>query len=221
MTESQRRQFERLGFLGFSVLDENEGIEFKNIQIQMEKIYSVATIEMDAGRNLSLEPDLNKIYATSTNESLLKDIWIKWRDQTGKEIRKHFIDYIRLGNKAAKELSYKNIVDIWMFDWENGDDIKQQVEQIVNDLMKLYEKIHAYVRYHLAKNYNVSMPIDGTIPAHLLGNLWGQTWGNLLAIFPSMQLKPDLPSLDKEINEKLKVSSCVSYIYIKYIVCFI
>ncbi|KAH9506446.1 hypothetical protein DERF_011179 [Dermatophagoides farinae] len=189
MTESQWRQFERLGFLGFSVLGENEALQL---------------LKWMQGRNLSLEPDLNKIYATSTNESLLKDIWIKWRDQTGKEIRKHFINYIRLGNKAAKELGYKNIVDIWMFDWENGDDIKQQVEQIVNDLMKLYEKIHAYVRYHLAKNYNVSMPIDGTIPAHLLGNLWGQTWGNLLTIFPSMQLKPDLPSLDKEINEKLK-----------------
>ncbi|KAH9413078.1 hypothetical protein DERP_006764 [Dermatophagoides pteronyssinus] len=203
MTKNQRRQFERLGFLGFSILDENEGIEFKNIQIQMEKIYSGATINTELQTNLTLEPDLTEIFATSTNESLLKDIWIKWRDVTGKKMRKHFVDYVYLGNKAAKSLGYNSIDDVWMFDWEK-DSIKQEVERLLNDLMNLYEKIHAYVRFHLAQNYNQSMPNDGTIPAHLLGNMWGQTWSNLLSTIPTMQLKPNLPSLDSEINEKLQ-----------------
>ncbi|OTF74304.1 hypothetical protein BLA29_010029, partial [Euroglyphus maynei] len=204
MTENQRRQFERLGFLGFSILDENEGIEFKNIQIQMEKIYSGATIDTESRTNLSLEPDLTEIFATSTNESLLKDVWIKWRDVTGKKIRKHFANYIHLGNKAAKNLGYKTIDDVWMFDWEN-DYIKQEVERLLNDLMGLYEKIHAYVRFHLYQHYNETMPNDGTIPAHLLGNMWGQTWSNLLSMIPSIQLKPDIPPLDREINDELKV----------------
>jgi hypothetical protein len=31
----------------------------------------------------------------------------------------------------------------------------------------------------LRKQYPSKMPTDGTIPAHILGNMWGQKWGNI------------------------------------------
>jgi len=40
--------------------------------------------------------------------------------------------------------------------------------------------LHAYVRMKLHEKYGASVPAEGPIPAHLLGNIWAQEWGNVL-----------------------------------------
>lgn len=104
MTEDARRQVEKIKFLGFSILDMDDAKEFKNVQIKMEKTFSSAKIDLDDKKNLSLEPDLNSILASSDNETLLREVWVKYRDATGKKVRNDFINYVKLGNKAAEQL---------------------------------------------------------------------------------------------------------------------
>jgi peptidyl-dipeptidase A len=44
----------------------------------------------------------------------------------------------------------------------------------------LYESLHAYVRRRLRETYGADVvPANGPIPAHLLGNMWAQEWGNI------------------------------------------
>lgn len=43
-----------------------------------------------------------------------------------------------------------------------------------------YLQIHAYVRGQLRKIYGPKIvPEKGPIPAHLLGNMWSQSWSNI------------------------------------------
>src|SRR5690349_6756178 len=51
--------------------------------------------------------------SSSKNYSELLEAWTNWRDASGKPIRKKFITYFQLGNKAAKmnELPNKSKLD--------------------------------------------------------------------------------------------------------------
>ena len=40
-------------------------------------------------------------------------------------------------------------------------------------------QLHAYVRARLAQRYPTLVSANGMIPAHLLGNIWAQEWGNI------------------------------------------
>lgn len=94
-----------------------------------------------------------------------------------------------------------------MFPWE-ADDLKAQVDTLMNETLPLYQKVHAYVRFHLQNKYGPEvMPKDGTIPAHLLGNMWAQSWSNLLNIIPELNPRSDVPPIDAEVNKKLSTWS--------------
>ncbi|KAI7697260.1 hypothetical protein SSS_02397 [Sarcoptes scabiei] len=216
LPESLRRQFDKLGFLGVSVLDEIDREQWQASLLRMEKIYSSSKIKLDEDEDsneinddyrdgLPLQPDLTQIMATSTDEPLLRKIWQKFRDATGKRIRDDYLKYIDLGNKAAQKLDkgFESYDDIWVSDW-NMENFREEMERLINEVMPLYRKIHAYVRFHLNRTYPGVIPKDGTIPAHLLGNMWAQHWSNLLQLIPEMQFFPDVPSIDGAVNEKLQ-----------------
>ncbi len=92
-----------------------------------------------------------------------------------------------------------------MSSWETAD-MKEQVDELMEELMPLYAKIHAYVRHHLTRKYGPEvMPADGTIPAHLLGNMWAQQWSNVLNTVTELNPHPEVVPIDSEVNRKLKV----------------
>nr|CAD7586994.1 unnamed protein product [Timema genevievae] len=105
----------------------------------------------------------------------------------------------------------------WLSLYESPEvqNIPKEVARLWKQLRPLYLQLHAYVRRKLYLKYGVSVvdPRRG-IPAHLLGNMWGQIWDNLLNI---SQPFPDTPS--PNVTEALKqqviililrATSCVS-----------
>ena len=203
----EKRQFEKFIVIGTSALEKGDFEKFTDAGLIMKDRYGVAKVKV-GGKDMALEPDLVDLFATSNDSALLEEAWIGWRDATGLVYRKNYIDFYKLGNKAAQMNSlpgkeFKTFDDLWMAEWETPD-LKTQVDNLMNDLMPFYEKIHAYVRYHLKKTYPNSMPADGTIPAHLLGNMWAQQWGNLLNIIPEMNLEPDQKPIDEIVNKNLE-----------------
>ena len=95
-----------------------------------------------------------------------------------------------------------------MFCWETAD-LKTQVDDLLEQTLPLYRKIHAYVRYFLSKKYPSVMPKDGTIPAHLLGNMWAQQWSSILGTITELNPHHDVQLINSEVNYKLKVCVCV------------
>lgn len=68
--------------------------------------------------------------------------------------------------------------ELWIADYEMGDAIEFEstMDQLLHDLMPLYRELHGYVRGRLCEIYPNRFDCQGAIPAHLLGNMWAQTW---------------------------------------------
>ncbi|KAF7494107.1 Angiotensin-converting enzyme [Sarcoptes scabiei] len=195
-----RRQFQKLSVLGVAALDENESQKFTNITTEMEKIYSSTTVCIADKCNLELDPDLTTILAKSRDFDHLKNVWHQWRNESARPIRDLYKEYIALGNKAAKLNGFRTLDDLWLFPWETPD-FKHQILELWNQIEPYYKKLHAYVRLRLRKYYGERMPKDGTIPAHILGNMWAQSWSNifdLVAPYPGKSL--DVTETLKEQN---------------------
>ena len=85
------------------------------------------------------------------------------------------------------------------------DDLSSQLEELWADLSPLYIQLHAYVRRKLHAKYGERVvPLDGPIPAHLLGNMWAQSWINL---YESTAPFPTKPTIDVTLN--LKRQGCM------------
>jgi peptidyl-dipeptidase A len=55
-----------------------------------------------------------------------------------------------------------------------------ELDRLWEQVRPLYVALHAYVRGRLVEQYGAGVvPPTGPIPAHLLGNMWAQEWGNL------------------------------------------
>ncbi|UYV61416.1 hypothetical protein LAZ67_1004771 [Cordylochernes scorpioides] len=92
-----RRQFQKLAVLEDVFLPEGEHAEFFRIAAEMEDIYSQAKVD-----NLSLDPDLTRIFASSRNAEDLEKYWVGWRDATGKKIRSQYVKFVELSNEVAR-----------------------------------------------------------------------------------------------------------------------
>ena len=62
----------------------------------------------------------------------------------------------------------------------------------------LYEQLHAYVRQKLHEKYgNAVVDPEGPIPAHLLGNMWGQSWNHISDMLKPYPKKPSIDVTDE------------------------
>ena len=62
---------------------------------------------------------------------------------------------------------------------ESFADVAAELDRIWAQVRPLYEKLHCHVRAKLAERYGGIVDPEGPIPAHLLGNIWAQTWANV------------------------------------------
>lgn len=59
--------------------------------------------------------------------------------------------------------------------------MRQEMENVWNEILPLYELIHAYVRRRLREYYGPNrISRNAPLPAHVLGNMYGQSWTNIL-----------------------------------------
>ena len=83
--------------------------------------------------------------------------------------------------------------------WRSGYDMSPgefevEVERLWGQVEPLYEALHCYVRDELTEKYGADrVPPEGPIPAHLLGNMWSQQWGQ---IYDIVEPYPGVTNLD-------------------------
>jgi peptidyl-dipeptidase A len=93
------------------------------------------------------------------------------------------------------------------------DSFIQEVERLWAEVRPLYLSLHAYVRTRLGERYGTKLvPGDGPIPAHLLGNMWAQEWGN---IYPLVKPREDR-DLGYDLTERLKAKRIDAYGMVGY-----
>ena len=129
--------------------------------------------------------------ANSRDYKQLLYAWWGWRNETGPKIRKIFKEYTDLTNKGAKENGYTDYGQAWRLKYE-VDDFAEVVEKLWKELRPLYMELHAYVRYMLTKAYPGKVSEEDYIEAHLLGNMWSQSWVNIFDLVEPYKNKSSL-----------------------------
>ncbi|RWS11049.1 angiotensin-converting enzyme-like protein [Dinothrombium tinctorium] len=172
----------------------------------METIYATAKVCVKNKCNMSLEPDLVNVLKKERDYDILKEAWTSWRQQCGRKMKYLYQDYVRMANEIAMKNSvtgfkFNDYGEYWLFNYESSD-IKEQVNNIWQEIEEFYKDLHAFVRMKLRVIYGDKMPKDGTIPAHLLGDMWAQTWANILDEITPFK---HLPSLNTDVAQNMRL----------------
>jgi len=189
-----RRKLKLLSNLGTSVLRPDKQRKFSQLKAEMQEVYGTAKVlDFENGvEKFSLEPELTNILAQSRDPEVLQYYWEAWRDQSGKKIKDKYKEYVDFYNEAAILNGHKDASEMKVVDYES-DTFMQEMEETWQGLKPLYQQLHAYVRSKLNKVYGDKVvKKDGTIPAHLLGNMWAQQWNNLADILIPYPSKPSI-----------------------------
>ena len=158
-----------------------ERAELTRIAAGMEGDYGKGKYcpEGDKGKCLSL-PELEEIMANSRDPEELKRVWIGWH-QIAVPIRKDYVRFVELSNKGAKEMGFKDTGAMWRSKYDmEPDAFAAEMERLWQQVKPLYDSLYTYTRRKLSEKYGKDVVSeDKPIPAHLLGNMWAQSWANV------------------------------------------
>jgi peptidyl-dipeptidase A len=126
---------------------------------------------------------LEKKMAESRDPKELLDLWKGWH-AIAPPLKNDYARAAELANKGARELGFADSGAMWRSKYDMPPDaFAREVDRLFEQVRPLYVSLHAYVRFQLRKKYGPDVvPEKGPIPAHLLGNMWAQTWGNIYSI---------------------------------------
>jgi peptidyl-dipeptidase A len=173
--------------------DPKESEELTRITAAMEGAYGKGKY-CPPGKDSCLDlEDIAKIMATSRDAAELADVWHGWH-AIAPPLRKDFIRYVELSNKGARELGFADTGAMWRSKYDMPPDaFASELDRLWEQVKPLYLSLHAYVRWKLREKYGDAVPEKGPIPAHLLGNMWAQTWDN---VYPLVAPKDGDPGFD-------------------------
>ncbi|HUO81348.1 MAG TPA: M2 family metallopeptidase [Gammaproteobacteria bacterium] len=138
--------------------------------------------------------EMNVIFAESRDYDELAELWAGWRT-VSPAMRDDYRRFVELTNEGARELGYADLGEMWKSKYEmSAAEFEQEAERLWTQVKPLYDQLHCYVRAQLTEEYGENrVPADEPIPAHLLGNMWAQEWGN---IYPIVEPYPGVLDLD-------------------------
>ncbi|GIU33149.1 M2 family metallopeptidase [Shewanella schlegeliana] len=181
LNESERR---KLNILRSSIvlpapLDPAKNAELAKISAELNGLYGKGKYCFEDGRCLT-QPELSAIMGESKNPDELLEVWQGWRE-IAKPMRPLFEREIELANEGAKDLGYANLSELWRSNYDmKPDEFSTELDRLWSQVKPLYDSLHCYVRGELNEQYGDEVaPASGPIPAHLLGNMWAQSWGNI------------------------------------------
>jgi len=153
--------------------------ELSQIASRMESTYGRGEYCREDGTCLSL-PDMERVLAESTDPDSLLDVWAGWRT-VSPAMRADYTRFVEIMNEGARELGFSDVGAMWRSNYDmDPDAFAAELDRLWGQVRPLYEQLHCYVRAELAEEYGTDLvPADGPIPAHLLGNMWAQQWGNV------------------------------------------
>lgn len=101
---------------------------------------------------------------------------------------------------------FTNTAEYWNFPYETPD-FNAELEEAWEQVRPLYELLHAYVRRRLREFYGPEkINRQAPLPAHILGNMWAQSWTNIFDItqpYPGKDFLNVGPEMARQVNELL------------------
>jgi peptidyl-dipeptidase A len=167
--------------------------ELSQIATQMEGDYGAGEYCRSANDCKSL-PELDDVMAESRDYDELLDAWQGWRS-VSPPMREKYQRFVQIANEGAVELGYGDLGEMWRSGYDMSPaDFAAETARLWQQVEPLYEELHCHVRAKLGEVYGEDkVPQDQPIPAHLLGNMWSQSWG---FIYDLMEPYPGVADLD-------------------------
>lgn len=167
--------------------------ELAEVLTEMEGKYGAGKYCNEQGECRELQ-ELEKVLANSRDYDELLDVWKGWRT-VSPAYRETYQRFVELGNQGAKDSGYDNLAEAWKsgYDMDTGE-FTVEARRLWEQVKPFYDELHCHVRAKLSEQYGADkVALDQPIPAHLLGNMWSQTWDN---IYPIMEPYEGVASLD-------------------------
>ena len=174
--------------------DADKREELAAIAARLESIYGKGKYCPNGEDSCLSEVDLIGIMATSRDYEALLDAWSGWRT-VSPPMRADYTRFVELINEGARELGFADAGALWRAAYDmSAEEFEAEAERLWQQVKPLYEDLHCYVRDKLAEQYGADkVPAGKPIPAHLLGNMWSQGWGN---IYDLVEPYPGVGNLD-------------------------
>jgi peptidyl-dipeptidase A len=160
--------------------------ELATLGTKMSGIYGAAKYckEGDKGeKNCRDLTALSEVMAKSRNYEELLDAWTGWHS-ISPQYRNEYARYIELANVGARAYGFNDLGASWRSGYDMpAVDFETEVERLWAQVEPLYKSLQCKVRSDLSRHYGVDkVPLDKPIPAHLLGDMWSQQWGNVYSL---------------------------------------
>ena len=153
--------------------------EVSKIAADMTATYGAGKYCPKPGECVGIEK-VTEVLQTSRDPKVQYEYWKGWHE-VGKPMRNEYARFVELSNEGARELGYPDAGAMWRSKYDMPPDaFAAEVDRLWGQVKPLYESLHCYVRWNLTNKYGEKVvPPGKPIPAHLLGNIWGQEWGNV------------------------------------------
>jgi peptidyl-dipeptidase A len=180
-TSSNRRQLELLkgSFVMPPPFNDDLAGELSDISTKLEAMYGSGKHCYEDGQCLDLEAFENIIDSSRDSNELLK-AWTGWHE-IGKPMKPMYLRMVDIGNQGSQDLGFDGLSDLWFSKYDMpAEEFLAETDRVWDEVKPLYEALHCHVRSKLNEEYGDDVvPIDGPLPVHVLGNMWGQSWSNI------------------------------------------
>ncbi|HEY4239414.1 MAG TPA: M2 family metallopeptidase [Kofleriaceae bacterium] len=209
---STRRQLLLLKFAGQPAPDDpKQAEELASVAAEMTSIYGKAKVcSKKGGKETCQDLDaLSHVLEKSRKPAELLAAWQGWHDLVGHAEKPLFEKYVGLANAGAQGVGFSSVAEMWQAGYDMpAADFVAETDKLWSQVKPLYTQLHCYTRRKLHERYGKLVPLNGPIPAQLLGNMWAQAWGWLYPdLEPYKGVAPiDVtPALEKSYDAKQMV----------------
>ena len=141
-------------------------------------------------RNLT---QLSEVLARSRDWDANLDAWQDWHG-VARGMRADYQRFAELLNEGARDTGFGNAGEAWRSGYDMDPALlRKETDRLWHQVEPLYTQLQCFVRGRLERKYGERMPDDGTIPAHITGNMWAQDWS---ALYPLVQPYPGIAGVD-------------------------
>ena len=198
VSEENRRKLNLIknSFVMPSPLDDALAGEIANIMAELDAMYGAGQHCFGEGDCYDLEAFEGVIDNSRDPDELLK-AWEGWRN-IGTPMKDKYLRMVEIGNMGAKDLGYDGLTDLWFSQYDMpAEEFLAETDRVWDELKPLYDALHCHVRSELSEHYGEEVvPKEGVLPAHVLGNMWGQSWANVY----DLVYTPDNPNASSGID---------------------
>jgi peptidyl-dipeptidase A len=155
---------------------------------------------------------LEDVLDKSRDPKELLAAWTGWHS-IAVPMRQPYSRLVEIANEGARELGYKDTGALWRSKYDMPPDaFAAELDRLWGQVRPLYEALHCHVRAKLNEKYgNAVVPLDQPIPAHLLGNMWAQSWDNVYDLVAPPSTDPGFDLTERLQAKKVDAKEMARY----------